>query len=148
MKSLAERPKSFKDALKSPFWRRLLIAPDRKSSTVIIFMKGRHTEGPIQKLMQIVHELDAPDFRIHIAGSPYVVEMLRRSLDHDFRYFTLTAIALFGLTMAAFLGPLSRLLAHIRCIPRFCAGRFRTKPRSSKWNRRMRSGRAVLACCR
>jgi len=101
VKSLAEGPKSFEDAIKSPFWSRLLIAPDRKSSNVIIFMKGRHTERPIQKLLQIVHDLDARDFRIHIAGPPYVVEMLRRSLEHDFRYFTLTAIVLFGLTMAA-----------------------------------------------
>jgi len=30
-----------------------------------------------------------------------VVEMLRRSLAHDFRYFSLTAVVLFGLTMAA-----------------------------------------------
>src|SRR5438445_1060584 len=64
-------------------------------------MKGKHTEQPIQRLEQIVHELDAPDFRIHIAGPPYVVEMLRRSLAHDFRYFSLTAVVLFGLTMAA-----------------------------------------------
>jgi len=101
VKSLAEGPKSFEDAIKSPFWSRLLIAPDRKASNVIIFMKGRHTEKPIRKLEQIVHEHDARDFRIHIAGPPYVVEMLRRNLDHDFRYFTLTAIVLFGLTMAA-----------------------------------------------
>jgi hypothetical protein len=90
VKSLAEGPKSFEDAIKSPFWSRLLIAPDRKASNVIIFMKGRHTEIPIRKLEQIVHELDARDFRIHMAGPPYVVEMLRRSLEHDFRYFTLT----------------------------------------------------------
>src|SRR6266567_7441376 len=101
VKSLTEGPKSFEDALKSPFWSRLLIAPDRKSTNVIIFMKGRHTERPIQKLEQIVHELEARDFHIHIAGPPYVVEMLRRSLAHDFRYFSLTAIVLFGLTMAA-----------------------------------------------
>src|SRR2546421_2975256 len=101
VKSLAEGPKSFEDALKSPFWSRLLVAPDRKSSNVIIFMKGRHTEKPIQRLEQIVHEMDARDFRIHIAGPPYVVEMIRRSLAHDFRYFSLTAVALFGLTMAA-----------------------------------------------
>ena len=30
-----------------------------------------------------------------------MVEMLRRSLAHDFSYFTLTAVVLFGLTMAA-----------------------------------------------
>ena len=101
VKSLTEGPKSFEDALKSPFWSRLLIAPDRKSTSVIIFMKGRHTERPIQKLEQIVHELEARDFQIHIAGPPYVVAMLRRSLVHDFRYFTLTAVVLFGLTMAA-----------------------------------------------
>ena len=100
VKSLAEGPKSFEDAIKSPFWSRLLIAPDRKATNVIIFMKGRHTERPIRNLEQIVHELDAHDFRIHIAGPPYVVEMLRRSLERDFRYFTLTAIVLFGLTMA------------------------------------------------
>src|ERR1700757_2151626 len=101
VKSLAEGPKSFEDALKSPFWSRLLIAHDRKSSNVIIFMKGRHTEKPIQRLEQIVRELDTRDFRIHIAGPPYVVEMIRRNLAHDFRYFSLTAVVLFGLTMAA-----------------------------------------------
>src|SRR5438105_5337930 len=101
VKSLTEGPKSFEDALKSPFWSRLLLASDRKSSNVIIFMKGRHTEKPVQRLEQIVHEMDAQDFRIHIAGPPYVVEMIRRSLAHDFRYFSLTAVALFGLTMAA-----------------------------------------------
>src|SRR5881227_3729964 len=101
VKSLAEGPKSLEDALKSPFWSRLLIAHDRKSSNVIIFMKGRHTEKPIQRLEQIVHELNARDFRIHIAGPPYVVEMIRRSLAHDFWYFSLTAVVLFGLTMAA-----------------------------------------------
>src|SRR6266481_320436 len=101
IKSLVEGPKSLEDALKSPFWSRLLIPHDRKSSNVIIFMKGRHTEKPIQRLGQIVHELNGRDFRIHIAGPPYVVEMLRRSLAHDFRYFSLTAVILFGLTMAA-----------------------------------------------
>ncbi len=114
VKSLAEGPKSFEDALKSPFWSRLLIADDRKSSNVIIFMKGRHTEKPIQRLEQIVHEMDAPDFRIHIAGPPYVVEMIRRSLAHDFRYFSLTAVVLFGLTMAALFRSL-RLLVGMLC---------------------------------
>ena len=114
VKSLTEGPKSFEDALKSPFWSRLLIAPDRKSTNVIIFMKGRHTERPIQKLEQIVHELEARDFQIHIAGPPYVVEMLRRSLGHDFRYFTLTAVVLFGLTMAALFRS-TRLFVGMQC---------------------------------
>jgi len=101
VKSLAEGPKSFKDALASPFWSRLLIAPDRKSSNVLVFLEGKATEKPIKRIEQIMHELDEKDFRIHIAGPPYVVEMIRRSLAHDFAYFSITAVVLFGLTMAA-----------------------------------------------
>ena len=101
VKSVTAGPKSFQDALASPFWSRLLIARDRKSTNVILFTEGRDPEKLIRRLEDIVHELDKKDFRIHIAGTPYVVEMLRRSLVHDFRYFSLTAVVLFGLTMAA-----------------------------------------------
>ena len=100
VKSLTAGPKNFADALASPFWSRLLIAPDRKSSNVIVFMEGKDTEKSIKHLEQIMHELDEKDFRIHIAGPPYVVELIRRSLAHDFWYFSLTAVVLFGLTMA------------------------------------------------
>src|SRR6266536_935263 len=100
VKSLTAGPKNFQDALTSPFWNRLLIAPDRKSSNVIVFMEGKDTEKSIKHLERIMHELDEKDFRIYIAGPPYVVEMIRRSLAHDFWYFSLTAVVLFGLTMA------------------------------------------------
>src|SRR4029453_6332718 len=101
VKSLAAGPKSFQDAVASPFWSRLLIAKDRKSSNLIVFTEHGDSGRIIRPLEQIMHELEARNFHIHIAGSPYVVEMLRRSLEHDFRSFSLTAVALFGLTMAA-----------------------------------------------
>jgi uncharacterized protein len=101
VKSLTAGPKSFKDAVASPFWSRLLIAKDRKASNVIVFVEGKNTEKLIKRIQGIMHELDGKDFRIHIAGPPYVVEMIRRSLEHDFWYFSLTAVVLFGLTMAA-----------------------------------------------
>jgi uncharacterized protein len=101
VKSLTAGPKSFEDAIKSPFWSRLLIARNRKSSNVIVFVEGKETEKLIKRIERIMHELDEKDFRIHIAGPPYVVEMIRRSLAHDFRYFSLAAFVLFGLTMAA-----------------------------------------------
>src|SRR5207249_2978665 len=100
VKSLAEGPKSFQDALASPFWSRLLIAPNRRSTNVIVFMERKDAEKSIKHLEQIVHESDQKDFRIHIAGPPYVVELIRRSLAHDFWYFSLAAVVLFGLTMA------------------------------------------------
>src|SRR5213080_742888 len=101
VKSLTAGPKSFQDALASPFWNRLLIAKDRKSTNVIVFPESGDPEKLILRLERMVHQLDERDFHIHIAGTPYVVEMLRRSLAHDFRYFSLTAVVLFGLTMAA-----------------------------------------------
>ncbi len=101
VKSLTDGPKNFEDAVKSPFWSRLLIPENRKSSNVIIFLEGNKTEKPIRQLERIAHGLDEKDFRIHIAGSPYVVEMIRRHLAHDFWYFSLTAVILFGVIMAA-----------------------------------------------
>src|SRR5256885_2027770 len=101
VKSLTAGPKSFQDAVASPFWSRLLIAKDRKASNLIVFLEGKNTEALIKRVQRIMHELDDKDFRIHIAGPPYVVEMIRRSLEHDFWYFSLTAVVLFGLTMAA-----------------------------------------------
>src|SRR3989441_2076673 len=101
VKSLTKGPKNFQDALASPFWSRLLIAKDRKSTNVIVFTEAQDTGKLIRRLERIVHESDERDFRIHIAGTPYVAERLQRSLEHDFRYFSLTAVVLFGLTMAA-----------------------------------------------
>jgi uncharacterized protein len=48
-----------------------------------------------------VHEESENDFQIHIAGPPYVGELIRRSLAHDFWYFSVTAVILFGITKAA-----------------------------------------------
>src|SRR5438067_13197749 len=101
VKSITAGPKSFQDAMASPFWSRLLIGKDRKASNLIVFVLGKDTEKMIKEIERIIHELDDKDFRIHIAGPPYVVEMIRRSLTHDFWYFSLTAVVLFGLTMAA-----------------------------------------------
>src|SRR5437588_9712675 len=101
VKSLSAGPKNFQDALASPFWSRLLIAKDRKSSNVIVFTQGGDTGKLVRQIERIAREMDEKDFRIHIAGTPYVVEILQRSITHDFRYFSLSAIILFGLTMAA-----------------------------------------------
>ena len=100
VKSLTNGPKNFQDAMQSPFWHRLLIAPDRKASNVVIFIEGHDTGKLVNQFERIIHQLDERNFRIHIAGPQYVVEMIRRSLAHDFWYFSLTAVVLFGLTMA------------------------------------------------
>ncbi len=100
VKSLTAGPKSYKDAVESPFWSRLLIARNHRSSNVLVFVDNKNAGKAIRRLEQVISDLDRKDFRIHMAGPPYVVEQIRRSLAHDLWYFTLTAIVLFGLTMA------------------------------------------------
>jgi len=67
---------------------------------VVFFEGGKDLEKPIQQIERIVGEMDTKDFGIHLAGAPYVVEQMRHGLSHDFRYFSLMAVLIFGLTMA------------------------------------------------
>src|SRR4051812_3085354 len=99
-KSVTDGPKSLQDALASPFWSRLVIASNRKATNVLVFVESSDSEEIIKKLERIIHEMDESNFRIHLAGPAYVVEMIRRSLAHDFWYFSLAAVLLFGITMA------------------------------------------------
>jgi len=99
VRSLTDGPKDFADAEKSPLWSRLLIADNHKSSNIVAFVKGNDSENLIHRVEGFVQEFDRKDFRVRIAGAPYVVEMIRRSINHDFWYFNFTAILLFGVTM-------------------------------------------------
>ena len=96
VESLADGPKNFKDAEKSPFWTRLLIAENGRSSNVVMFVSNRDPQELISRIEAIVAKFNTKDFRIEIAGAPYVTEMIRRNLLHDFRVFSLTAFLLFG----------------------------------------------------
>jgi uncharacterized protein len=99
VKSLTEGPKNFEDAEKSAFWKRLLIAENGRSSNVVIFASGNDSQTLIGRIEAITAKYDAKDFRIQIAGAPYIAEMVRRNLQHDFRVFSLTSFLLFGAAM-------------------------------------------------
>ncbi|MGI9072289.1 MAG: MMPL family transporter [Bryobacteraceae bacterium] len=96
VESLADGPKNFEDAEKSPFWKRLLIAENGRLSNVVVFASNRDSQRLIRRVEAIVNKVDAKDFRIQIAGAPYVAEMIRRNLRHDFHTFSLTCFLLFG----------------------------------------------------
>ena len=62
VKSLTDGPKNFADAVASPFWSRLLIAHDRKSSNAIVFMENKDpekTKRVMEALLQM-QKLDIP----------------------------------------------------------------------------------------
>ncbi|HXI85208.1 MAG TPA: MMPL family transporter [Verrucomicrobiae bacterium] len=96
VRSLAEGPKSFSDAMASPLWRRLLIAGNQRSSNLIVLIEGKEASKLIRRVEDIVKEFDEKDFVIRIAGAPYVVAMIQRNLVHDFAWFSATAVILFG----------------------------------------------------
>lgn len=98
--SLSEGPKSLEDAEKSAFWSRLLLADNRKSSNVVLFVSDdANSQQLIAQMEQIEHNFEAKDFHIQMAGLPYIAEMMRRSLKHDFETFSLTSFLLFGAAM-------------------------------------------------
>ena len=99
VESLADGPKNEKDAEKSPFWTRLLIAENGRSSNVVLFVSTRDPQELVNRIEAVVAKFNANDFRIEIAGAPYVSEMIRRNLLHDFQVFSLTAFLLFGAVM-------------------------------------------------
>jgi len=97
--SLTDGPKNFEDAEKSPFWKRLLIAENGRSSNVIVFVSKGDSQRLISQVEAIASKFEAKDFRIQIAGASYVAEMIRRNLKHDFHTFSLTSVLLFGAAM-------------------------------------------------
>ncbi len=99
VRSLVDGPNDFSDAQKSPFWRRLLLAQNGDSSNVIVFVPTRNNQSMMTQLEELAAKYDRADFHIHIAGAPYVADMIRRSLRHDFLHFSLAAVVLFGLAM-------------------------------------------------
>jgi len=96
VRSLADGPKSFSDAMESPLWRRLLIAGNQRSSNLIVLIEGKEASKLIRQVEDIVKQFDEKDFVIRIAGAPYVVAMIQRNLVHDFTWFSATAVILFG----------------------------------------------------
>ena len=77
----------------------MLLAENGHSSNVVMFVSTRNPQQLINRIEAVVAKFNGNDFRIEIAGAPYVSEMIRRNLLHDFQVFSLTAFLLFGAVM-------------------------------------------------
>ncbi len=98
--SLTEGPKNLEDAEKSAFWTRLLLSDNKRSSNVVVFVSEEANSQQLIAHMEVIEQkLEGRDFHIQMAGAPYIAEMMRRSLKHDFETFSLTSFLLFGVTM-------------------------------------------------
>ena len=94
--SLTHGPKNFDDALNGPLWSRVIVAPDRQSTLIPIFVQENVSEVLIHQIEELVSRHTKPDFEILISGAPYIVELLRRSLLKDIKIFSVVAFCFFG----------------------------------------------------
>lgn len=102
VESLTDGPKNFQDAENSPMYRRLLIADSGRSSNVVVDVsENANTQEIIGRMELVINKFNANDFRIQMAGAPYVAEMIRRNLKHDFKTFSIASFLLFGVAMWA-----------------------------------------------
>jgi uncharacterized protein len=97
--SIMHGPGGLQKALRSPFWSRLLIPEDQKSTNIVILLNGSAASKIIPKVEEIIGVFEAADFRIAISGSPYVSHLIGRYLLSDLKTFSLLAFVIFGMVI-------------------------------------------------
>ncbi|MCG8457709.1 MAG: MMPL family transporter [Holophagales bacterium] len=111
VQSLTRGPSTPAAVASSPIWSRLLLGtepdPERmpNMSQLVLAVRGPEEGGPDGRTL--VSEVDAAlaghhraSFSLDVSGVPYVVELIRRSLERDLRTFSVAALAVFGLLVA------------------------------------------------
>ncbi|MBI2822683.1 MAG: MMPL family transporter [Acidobacteria bacterium] len=88
------------DIRKSPFWTSLLLAPDSKTTFVVVRLSGKDQEQTVQAIDRVMARFQTPDFELAVSGVPYAVEHIRRNLSRDLQTFSVAALAMFTLLVA------------------------------------------------
>ncbi len=99
VRSLSDGPEGLADTRESPLWRRLLLLEKTEASNLILLVDGREPRQLIDSVTEVLREMEQPDFKLGLAGVPYVVDSISRNLEHDFRVFSLAAVAVFALVI-------------------------------------------------
>ncbi len=99
VKSVSHGPRNVEDAIRSPFWKRLLIADNESSTNVIVIVDENIGPYLVPKIEDLIAVMQNGDFHIEISGFPYVVEMIRRYLVRDLHIFSSLAVVLFGVVI-------------------------------------------------
>ena len=71
-------PKNFEDAMASPFWHRLLIAPDRKSSNVLVFVEEQDSGKIINGLERIIRNRSLAGELLGSGGNQQAIHYISR----------------------------------------------------------------------
>ena len=96
VKSITSGPRNLKDAKKSPLWKRILIADDQQSTSLLVLIEDSAVESIIVPVELITEQYSQPNFHIRISGQPYIVELIKRSLMRDIKIFSSLAFVVMG----------------------------------------------------
>lgn len=121
VKSITHGPRDIYDALRSPFWRRLLIAENEESTNVIAIVEEAAGPYLIPKIEDLIAAMQTKEFHIEISGFPYVVELIRRYLVRDLHMFSSLAFILFGIVIISIFRSWRILLGMICACLQTCA---------------------------
>jgi predicted RND superfamily exporter protein len=99
VQSLSRGPDDIDDAIKSPLWSRLLIAPDQHSTYLFVSFRTEPGSDVVSRCEAIQRRNDRPGFKVVISGVPYVTELIGRNLARDLRVFSLAAVCVFGVVL-------------------------------------------------
>jgi len=102
VRSLTRGPSFAADAFASPLWRRLLVAPDGSSTSLLVELDPAAAAEPggaerlVSQIEEVMDRFDGHGVSLAASGVPWVVEQIRRRLTRDLKVFTLTALVVFG----------------------------------------------------
>ena len=113
VRSLAAGPESLEDARESPLWRRLLLPENTQASNLILLVAANAPAELIDGVQEVLREARTKDFRLELAGVPFMVDSIRRNLQRDFRTFNLAAVAVFALVILALFRSVPILLGSL-----------------------------------
>lgn len=100
VRSLTRGPEEVEDVTESPFWSRLLLAPDRSASFIVLRLGTGDHARTIRAIDQVLDRHSRPGFVLGASGVPYVAEHIRRQLTDELRRFSIAAFAAFAVLVA------------------------------------------------
>lgn len=92
-----EAKEVFEDLADHPFWRRLLVSPDRSATFVVLRLDGRNNAATVPAIDRVLDSHRKDTFGLGASGVPYVAEHIRTRITDDLRRFSLAAFVMFGL---------------------------------------------------
>jgi predicted RND superfamily exporter protein len=97
--SITNGPDEPKDLHEGPMWRRLLLVPDVSATNLVLAVDNSDNEKLVAAVEDVLRDFEREDFRLSLAGVPYVVDAISQNLRADFQAFSLAAAAVFGVLM-------------------------------------------------